>query len=195
MHDPRLNPGFATTCLTDPTPGRHTQGGTGFYEWGLVGSPLPGLKLPKIDRYTYTGKGYTQAIMSRIQQVLNSLGLCMFGVQFEPYPFLEMINAVTGWKVTTQELLDTGERIQALRQAFNVREGVIASQFSFPSRAMGRPPLRTGPTAFVTIDLETMAKEYYAEMKWDWATGKPDRARLNDLGLDFVATELYDKSK
>ncbi len=192
MHDPRLNPSFATTYLTDPTPGRHTQGGAGFYEWGMMSPPIEGIRLPKLERYEYEHKGYSQAFLSRVWQVLNALGLCMFSVQFAPYPFVAMIEAVTGWDYSVEELLATGERIQTLRQAFNVREGVVASQFSFPDRALGKPPLRSGPTALVSIDLETMAQNYYDEMGWHWETGQPHRQRLEALGLDFVARELYE---
>ena len=123
---------------------------------------------------------------------LNTVGLCHFGFQFAPYPIVEVLNAVTGWNVTLEEIFTTGERIQALRQAFNSREGVIATKLPFPKRVLGDPPLRTGPSRGITLDLETMTKEFYKEMKWDWPSGRPEKARLKELGLDFVAEELYD---
>ncbi len=191
MHDPRLNPSFATTYLTDPTPGRHTAGGLGFFEMGMMESPMEEMELPKFERYQYAGKGKYHGSISRATQVLNALGLCMFGVQFASYPFTEIIEAVTGWDVTVEELLRTGERIQALRQSFNVREGLIASELEFPARALGEPPLEKGPVSGVTIDLETMAKEFYRDMQWEWKTGRPSKRRLDQLGLDFVRKELY----
>ncbi|MDY6866036.1 MAG: aldehyde ferredoxin oxidoreductase family protein, partial [Halobacteriota archaeon] len=168
MHDPRLNPSFGTTYLTDPTPGRHTAGGAGFIEWGMMGLPVKGLETPKLERYAYTGKGEVQALSSNLAQLTNCLGLCIFSGLLGPMPYVEIVNAVTGWDTTLEELIMTGERIQTLRQAFNVREGISASKLSIPDRILGKPPLESGPTGNVTIDIETLGRDYYKVMRWDW---------------------------
>ncbi|MDY6833391.1 MAG: aldehyde ferredoxin oxidoreductase family protein [Chloroflexota bacterium] len=191
MHDPRLNPSFGTTYLADPTPGRHTAGGAGFMEWGLMGLPVTGIETPKLERYIYTGKGAAQALASNLAQTTNCLGLCIFSGLLGPMPYVEIVNAVTGWDYTLEELITTGERIQTLRQSFNAREGMTASSFQVPDRVLGKPPLPAGPTAKITVDIETMAKEYYEVMQWDWDTGKPRKSRLIELGLREVAETLY----
>ena len=191
MHDPRLNPSFGTTYLSDPTPGRHTAGGAGFMEWGLMGLPIKGIDMPKLERYVYVGKGYAQSISSILAQITNCLGICIFSGLLGPMPYVEMLNAVTGWDYTLKELILTGERIQTLRQSFNAREGAIAAKFSIPDRVLGIPPLPSGPTANVTIDVNSMAKDFYRVMNWDWDTGKPKKDRLIKLGLEEVAEVLY----
>ncbi|MDY6965558.1 MAG: aldehyde ferredoxin oxidoreductase family protein [Halobacteriota archaeon] len=191
MHDPRLNPSFGTTYLSDPTPGRHTAGGVGFLEWGLMGLPVSGLEIPKLERYAYTGKGEAQALVSNLAQITNCLGLCLFSGLLGPMPYVEIINAVTGWDFTLEELVITGERIQTLRQSFNVREGVTASKFSIPDRILGKPPLASGPTANITVDVKSMAKDYYKAMQWDWDSGRPKKERLLELGLEEIAEALY----
>jgi aldehyde:ferredoxin oxidoreductase len=60
-----------------------------------------------------------------------------------------------------------------------------------PARVLGKPPLETGPNAKVTIDIETMSNEFFREMQWDPTSGRPSRARLIELGLDYVAEQIH----
>ncbi|MDY6959337.1 MAG: aldehyde ferredoxin oxidoreductase C-terminal domain-containing protein, partial [Halobacteriota archaeon] len=119
------------------------------------------------------------------------LGLCIFSGLLGPMPYVEIVNAVTGWDTTLEELIMTGERIQTLRQAFNARDGISASKLSIPDRILGKPPLESGPTGNVTIDIENLGRDYYKAMRWDWDSGKPEKERLLELGLGEVAKELY----
>jgi aldehyde:ferredoxin oxidoreductase len=192
MHDPRLNPSFATTYVTDPTPGRHTQGGAGFNEFGLPLVTLPGLEIPPAPRREFRGKGKTHAISSKAVEAMDALGVCEFASMSGEYPLIEIIQAITGWDITVEEFLEVGERIQNLRQAFNVREGFLPSDFVLPDRVLGKPPLETGPNANFTIDIETLSNEFFEEMQWNPDSGCPDRDRLVELGLDYVVDQIYD---
>jgi len=106
-------------------------------------------------------------------------------------PIAEFMRAVTGWDVTTDELLETGERISNLRQAFNIREGLNSLQFKVPDRVLGRPPHQEGPVAGVTVDEDIMIREYFTAMDWDLKTAKPSKKKLQELGLGDVARELW----
>jgi aldehyde:ferredoxin oxidoreductase len=108
------------------------------------------------------------------------------------YPLIEIIHAVSGWEMTVEEFLEVGERIQNLRQAFNVREGFLPSDFVLPDRVLGKPPLEKGPNANVTIDIETLSNEFFDEMQWDPTSGRPNRDRLVELGLDYVVEEIHE---
>jgi aldehyde:ferredoxin oxidoreductase len=55
---------------------------------------------------------------------------------------------------------------------------------------MGVPPLPSGPTAGVTIDIEKVKKSYYKEMDWDLVTGKPSAEKLASLGLSGLVSDL-----
>lgn len=192
MHDPRLNPSFATTYVTDPSPGRHTQGGAGFNEFGLPLVSLPGLDLPPTPRREFKGKGKAHAISSKAVEAMDALGVCEFASMSGEYPLIEIIHAVSGWEMTVEEFLEVGERIQNLRQAFNVREGFLPSDFVLPDRVLGKPPLEKGPNANVTIDIETLSNEFFDEMQWDPTSGRPNRDRLVELGLDYVVEEIHE---
>lgn len=183
MHDPRLNPSFATTYVTDPTPARHTKGGAGTLELGLHSNLLKDVKLPRIKRFQYKGKGDVHATLSKLHITLDSLGMCQFSGYFGSFPLIEAIEAVTGWDFSTEELMKIGERTQALRQLFNVREGIRPSDFKLPDRIKGVPPLPTGPSAGITIDLDSMVEEFYKAMDWSLVDGKPSEEKLKSLGL------------
>jgi aldehyde:ferredoxin oxidoreductase len=76
-----------------------------------------------------------------------------------------------------------GLRIALARQIFNVRSGITLDGYTFPHRALGKPPLKSGETKDVTIDLYTMVQEYLQEMGWNEKTGLPTREVLDDLNL------------
>jgi aldehyde:ferredoxin oxidoreductase len=101
------------------------------------------------------------------------------------------MKAVTGWDVTNEELLKTGERIANIRQTFNIREGLNPLKFKVSDRVLGKPPLKEGPVAGVTVDEDTMIKEYLTAMDWDLKTAKPSKKKLLELGLEDVAQELW----
>ena len=71
------------------------------------------------------------------------------------------------------EALATGARIQTLRQSFNIREGIQPANVRLPGRMAGRPPLAAGPLAGVTIDVDSLARDYRTAMGWDAHTGCP----------------------
>jgi aldehyde:ferredoxin oxidoreductase len=88
--------------------------------------------------------------------------------------------------------MKVGERRLNLMRAFNVREGVGAEEDTAPAKL--RVPLRGGPTdgVFVSDDELNEAKAlYYAMAGWD-ESGRPRRAKLEELGLGWVSTELSD---
>jgi aldehyde:ferredoxin oxidoreductase len=78
-----------------------------------------------------------------------------------------------------------------MRQAFNVREGLNLIQFKIPNRLLGKPPFKDGPLAGVTIDEDALLKEYLAAIDWDSKTAKPNKKKLQELGLEDVAQELW----
>ena len=84
-----------------------------------------------------------------------------------------------------------GNRIATIRQAFNVREGFKPSDFVFPDRVLGKPPLKSGPLKDVTINPKIQVKQYFESMGWDLKTGKPSRKVLIELGLEDVIKDLY----
>jgi aldehyde:ferredoxin oxidoreductase len=185
MHEARLQPEYFTTYKLDPTPARHTQYPNAIApDWGVPPAPR--------DRNEASGRAQHHKGMSECQHIVNSIGTCMFITFTGPNQRIpEWINAVTGWDTTHQELLKTGERIANLRMAFQVREGDNPAQRRIPGRLIGSPPLEEGPHKNLSLDAETLQREFLAACDWDQQTCKPSRAKLEELGLEDVADVLY----
>lgn len=183
-HDPKFSYDMATTYKLDATPARHTQGSE-------IKNP-PGL-VPRFDPRMTSGRGEFHRISSNIYHIVHCSGMCLF--MYVNLPVIdampEFLSAVTGWNLTIDELITTGERIANIRQAFNIREGLNPLDFNVPYRVIGNPPKTEGPTAGVTIDQDTLYQDFLAAMDWDSETAKPSKKKLIELGLEDIAQELY----
>ena len=190
LHDARYEPLLGLAYQVDATPARHTTANSGIYEVESLRELLAAENLTPPGRYEYTGKGRLLALMNRYIHVVSCAGLCLFSLLMGRPPVRGWINAATGWGLSREELLRIGHRIQTLRHAFNLREGIRPGDFSLPPRASGRPPLEEGPLRGVTLDLEAMTGDYFQAMGWDETTGVPTRELLESLGLFRVAEDL-----
>lgn len=183
-HDSRGGLMFSIGYAGEPTPGRHTQGGEG---------PLPKGVMPEFDMDSTKGRGAPHKIGACFTVAYNAAGLCMIVIG-DGYghadDFVEALSTITGWDIDREEVQKTGERVDNIRQAFNIREG-MSTPWQYPERMLGNPPKTVGPRAGITINPPDLTDEYYQAMDWDTKTGKPSRAKLIELGLDDVAAELY----
>jgi aldehyde:ferredoxin oxidoreductase len=114
----------------------------------------------------------------------SSAGLCFFCMITGGIPVYESLSAVTGWDIARQDFAVTGHRILTLRQCYNVREGIEPGSVRVPDRILGNPPLEKGPLAGVTVDLETLRREFYSALGWDDRTGVPTEECLQSLGIE-----------
>jgi aldehyde:ferredoxin oxidoreductase len=171
MHDPRVLghqfAGMPSAAMywMNATPGRHTQ---------AFGQP---------------------SFMSHLN---NAMGTCMiiFGWRSARGPYAaKMMTAVTGRDRNLEELLVAGERIANMRHLFNLREGLNPLKHYIHGRIIGRPPLKEGPLADVTSDLEAEAWWHLGALDWDRVTTIPSRNKLLQLGLDDIAEELWPLEK
>jgi aldehyde:ferredoxin oxidoreductase len=182
-HSPIATPAMATTYVASATPGRHTQGSSEHHNPGL---------LPDFNRTLYTGRGGVQKRGACFQNSLMCSGYCLF--VNSAFPDADNIAAfmvpVTGWPVTTDELVETGERIENMRQAFNLREGVRLIDFKIAGRLVGKPPKKSGPLVGMTTDNDVMLKDYFAAMGWDPVTGMLSKKRMEELGMGEIAKAL-----
>jgi aldehyde:ferredoxin oxidoreductase len=185
FHNALFLPGRGTGFVCDPTPGRHTAAPMARLDAGAGAfGPYPELKFDAFERYQFKGKGPMSAKASCYLQTGSCAGVCLFPmIFFGNYPLIDFLNAVTGWEMTVNEALEAGARIQTLRQAFNIREGIDPSQVKLPPRLAGIPPKDEGPLAGITLDMETMAREYWQAMGWDGTSGHPSGQTLKRLGL------------
>ncbi len=186
MHDPKLQPEYHTTYKLDPTPGRHTQ-----YEGNKRIGTVPAAPA---DRNVYGGRGEHHKGASEYMHVVNSGGMCQFVMMAANTSNIpEWFNAVTGWDMNLDEIMEVGERISNLRMAYEVREGGNPRKRAVPTRITGQTTEAThaGPLQGVVLDTETLEREFLAACDWDTETCKPSAAKLNALGLKEVAEALH----
>ncbi len=194
MHDGRMDPGFAVHYSVEPTPGRHTIGSQLYYEMFQLWKKVKGIpkKLPfqiysKNSRYVADdGKAREEASCSKYIAVVNGAGLCMFGafLGVTRTPTFDWLNAVTGWNRTPEEYMEIGERIQTIKQAFNVKHGIEPMNNKLHDRAVGRPPQTRGANKGRTVNIEKMMSDYWKQFGWDPSTGKPTPQTLSRLGIE-----------
>ena len=183
MHRGLYEPNVAAGYQMDPAPGRHTASNSGMAN---VPAILRYLKLQGralAGRYGYAAKGAETATIIAVMRAFDALGLCMFSLTFGDPPFLSWLRAATGWDTDEAELFRTGQRIQALRHAFNACQGIAPTQITLPARERGDPPQHDGPLAGITLDMDSMAQSYCQALGIDPATGWPleETARALDL--------------
>jgi aldehyde:ferredoxin oxidoreductase len=188
-HDPKHIPSLGLSYSCDPTPGRHTTASINYAEMeGPIKDFLPKAGILKGKKGDLVIMAKNQRILTGIHQVINGLGLCNFSGMFGPFPMVELIEAVVGWKLTTQDILKIGWRIQTMRLAFSLREGINPYKNTLPERSTGEIPAMKGPNSGKRVDYKELNRCYYEEMGWDASTGIPTLESLKKLGLE----SLYD---
>ena len=137
-------------------------------------------------------------LTQHFRSAMDSLSVCQFcfGVGgwelYGPDQLLQAIRAVTGWNVSLYELMKLGERRLNMMRAFNAREGIGREADTLPEKFF-TVPLKGGPSDGYAVDRQVweQAREtYYAMCGWDVETGYPTRAKLEELGIGWVADEL-----
>ncbi|MEW6270442.1 MAG: aldehyde ferredoxin oxidoreductase family protein [Thermodesulfobacteriota bacterium] len=196
-HDTRFTSLMGVTYIADPTPGRHTAGSASWNETFNSKFPIPNVVDPKevtVAWHGTEGKGTAQAHFSNAHQVMNGLGLCMFTNLTGGLPWLDLVNSLTGWRMTEKDLLLAGERIQNLRAAFNRREGIKPGDFQPHPRMLGEGDgnLQKGPLKGVTVPLARLKDDYYRAMGWDTVTGNLSRKRADELGMTELLAGYVD---
>ncbi len=150
-------------------------------------TPVPATDLgPEKVEFTLKTQYWTSAT-----DVLN---LCQFdwGATWQlygPEVMADVVNAVTGWDVTGDELMTLGARRVNMQRVFNAREGFSRDEDLLPRRIY--EPLVGGSTAGLVVteaEIERAKDLYYRMAGWDVETGNPDVYRLAELGIGWAAT-------
>ncbi|MEM2339164.1 MAG: aldehyde ferredoxin oxidoreductase C-terminal domain-containing protein, partial [Nitrososphaerales archaeon] len=112
-----------------------------------------------------------------------SLKLCKFlffaGIKISH--IIQWLKLVTGWDMSVDEFMKTGERIHNLKRMYNVRCGISKKDDTLPLRIL---TLRRGEggAADNLPPLDKMLKQYYQYRGWD-DNGIPKAEKLLELGI------------
>jgi aldehyde:ferredoxin oxidoreductase len=194
MHDGRFDPGFALHNTVEAAPGRHTIGAYMYYEmfqlWKVIETlPDPWFLYLKRSKYKVNReKAVMGATCSKYMNVVNGAGLCLFGTFLgaQRIPVFAYLNAASGWDLTPEAYMVIGERIQTLKQLFNIRQGIHPQEIRMSDRALGIPPQREGANKGRTIPIEKLRRFYWGELGWHLETGVPTAQTLQRLDLEEI---------
>ena len=179
-HDPRCFNGLGLGYATSNRGACHTNSFAYVY---MARTFDASLKITKIfDRLAHAGTGKLVATLQDYMGLCDSLNICKFtafGVKADDVH--RWLNWVTGWDMSFDEFLATGERIYNLKRLYNVKCGVSRKDDTLPERILslnrvGLTPLNDCPI------LDKMLDEYYAARGWD-TNGFPERRSSASLGL------------
>ena len=124
----------------------------------------------KVDRRNATLDSVRHAIETEDKAALmDSLILCKFlrGVFTDFHAEAAgMLQAVTGWDVTADELRDTARRIVATKRQVNLLAGWTLEEDTLPGRFLDAP-LASDPAASLTRErLQELVIEYHRQRGW-----------------------------
>ena len=190
MHDPRAIMGIGLHYATDAVGARHSNANQ------LIAMGVAGMGIPEIGikRAPKRGKTKNQADATVKVQDLNSithsLVVCAFATSGKAIlDQVEIYNAITGLSLTMDDMMIIGERITNLRRAFNMKFGLTAADDCLPVRM--QEPHPDGASKGVVVELKPMLDEYYEIRAWDPQSGKPNKEKLVNLGLNKIAADLW----
>ena len=180
-HDPRATFSMAANYATANRGGCHLEALSYWTLSGLDGSswsPQPA------ERFSNADAAKQAVAFQNYLSTYNPLGICKFLGKSEPSPQLivDLVNAHTGWDMSAQELLETGERLFNLKRMINNRLGVTRHDDDLPERFKTQPR-PDGAAAGQLPDLDRILKDYYQIRGWSEA-GFPAEETVKRLGLE-----------
>jgi len=172
-----------------------------YYEEGVGDFNLDRLKVIGLSEpqpaYSLTPEKVSFAYRSELfYSMMDSAELCQFvygptWTLYGPSETLEMINNVTGWGMTVDDLLEVGARRLNLFRVFNAREGFKRKDDKLPKKFF-KALKGTGPTtgfALTHEEVDTAIDEYYKLAGWT-AEGVPTPETLKQFGIEWAVEYL-----
>jgi aldehyde:ferredoxin oxidoreductase len=173
-YDPRGAYGHALEYATSNRGGCHVRG-------YMISPEILGIP-EKLDPLKVEGKGAYTKMFQDLTAVIDSSGLCLFtSFALGADDYRELLNVVTGFNYTTEEMMLAGERIWNLERLYDLRAGFTGKDDTLPPRML-KEPMPDGPNKGSVVPLDRLLKDYYAARGWT-PDGKPTEEKLKSLQL------------
>ncbi len=180
-YDPRGAQGHALAYATSNRGGCHLRA-------YMISPEVLGVPKP-VDRFSTKDKPALVKHFQDVFGVVDSLVLCKFTTfALWTEDFRDLLNAATGFDYTVEELEKIGERIYNAERAFNVLSFGDGEEYDTLPKRFLEEPMPEGPSKGQVVKLSEMLPEYYKLR--GWVKGRPTRAKLEELGLGWVADWL-----
>ena len=179
-HDPRCFNGLGLGYATSNRGACHTNSFAYVY---MGRTSDASLNIDILDRLSHKGTGEFVAVLQNFMALCDSLNICKFtGFGLQAGDFHRWLSWITGWNITFEEFLRTGERIYNLKRLYNLRCGINRKDDTLPERILHLK--REGLHSPEKLpDLDKMLDEYYKARGW-YENGVPQREKLSHLDLE-----------
>ena len=193
MHDARNDPQLGVHFVAEPAPGKHTVGMS--IEYGAMSlCDICSWAPPAVlrDKADELSANMNMALISKANacytMLVDGAGGCYYGQMMgvHMWKLIEYLNAAEGWDYDGDHYMEIGERIQTLRQLFNIRQGYDPAAVRLPDRMAGVPPLPSGPLKGVTLRNREQVAAHWKAFGWDDKTGAPLPETVRRLGIDAL---------
>jgi aldehyde:ferredoxin oxidoreductase len=125
----------------------------------------------------------------------DSLGTCIFTTRTRLENMCRALSAATGWYFTVDEAVRFGRRTGAILRACSLRCGITPAT-EYPSKRYGSTPVDGPAKGQAVMDQwEKMLDTWYAEVGFDRKTGKPLPETCRALGAEWLARDLWGRSR
>jgi aldehyde:ferredoxin oxidoreductase len=189
MHDPRGFHGMGLAYMMSNRGACHLQHAVLATEQGMASWPQLFDMKDDYQGTTSVGKAALVYHSENYGILGNSLAICHYLIDIlKPETILGAFNAITGWNLNFQDLLQAGMRDWTLKRGFNNLLGITVKDDQLPKKLL--TALEEGGGAGSVPDVELLLREYYALRGLD-ERGYPKREKLSELGLDELKSRLY----
>ena len=189
MHDPRGFHGMGLAYMMSNRGACHLQHAVLATEQGMASWPQLFDMKDDYQGTTSVGKAALVYNSENYGILGNSLAICHYLIDvLKPETILGAFNAITGWNLNFQDLLQAGMRDWTLKRGFNNLLGITVKDDKLPKKLL--TALEEGGGAGSVPDVKLLLEEYYALRGLD-ERGYPKKERLAELGLDELKNRLY----
>jgi len=199
LHEPRWKPGMGIGFAIAATGAEHM---TNIHDNMYADEEAPtfaaarhlGVLNPVETTELGPNKARVWVYMMLNRSINNNISVC----SFMPYSLdhiVEHVKNVTGWNVSSWELMKVSERSINLAQAFNAREGFTSEDDILPDRFF-EPIGGDGALKGQTLDRQEFYQTrnfIYDMLGWDRQSAAPRSWKLYELGLDWVVKDLEER--
>ncbi len=175
-YDPRGTYGIGLEYATSNIGGSHMRAYT-------ISNEILGVQ-PVSKPTEKEGKAALVKYVQDFTEVMDSSGLCQFpsfALNLDDY--LSLINDVTGFDYTKEDIMLAAERNWNLERLFNLKAGIKPEEDKLPDRFV-KVALEKGPNKGGKIPMDYLLKDYYNVRGWD-SSGYPKDENIKRLGLSY----------
>jgi len=178
QHDPRGFSGLAAGYATSPRGACHMA--ADMYNVQM-GQPNEAFGIESVDRFA--NEADLVAKHQDFRCMTNSAVICNF-YPLDGAKLTRLLHLVTGWDISTEEVVMTGERIFTMMRLLNLKLGYSPKNEILP-KIISKP--LEGATEGHVPDIDEHLNKWYETRGWSRKTGRPSKKRLKVLGLEAMA--------